>query len=182
MKQVDKSIFKQLIPGNPGTSFVVALMYVLDKRYGVKLSNEGQLKLFTDGIVNSRKVFFSGVLEEIAKRFNKSIEATIGDQFVYQWAKEEITSGLIAVKHDYLNAVKVGMLLEKYGATVLSVDVSLFLPYHDYHFVTLEKIGNQYQIFEPKSGNIYDLPASNLEKLINSISEGLNDIPMAFCI
>ena len=74
MKVLNNTDFKQLIPGNPGTSFVVALMYGLNKKYDIKLSNDDQLKLFTDGIVSSRKVFFSGVLEEIANNKKKKIK------------------------------------------------------------------------------------------------------------
>ena len=182
MKVVDNTIYKQLIPGNPGTSFVVALMYVLSKKYDIKLSNEDQLKLFTDGIVNSRKNFFGGILVVIAEQFKKEIEIIIGDKFVYQRSIEETANNLITIQNDFIDVDKTERLLEKHKLITLSVDINLFLPYHDYHFVALEKVSDRYQVFEPKGGNVYDLPAIELEKLVSSIREGLNDTPMAFCI
>jgi len=57
----------QLIPVNPGTGFVVCLFCALNHKYGLKIPNKDQLSIFTKGIVNSRQIFYSGILNLIAK-------------------------------------------------------------------------------------------------------------------
>jgi len=172
----------QLIPGNPGTSFVVALLYVMRQKYGENVSNDDQFTLFTRGIITSRKVFFSGVINEIATHFNKQIIFLSNSAFILKLAKSEINKKFISTAPSKLNKAEFDRLLSAYGYLVFSVDIFEFRKYHDYHFVCISRKHNHYEVFEPKSGLVIEKNEKEIEVLINSIVFGLKDILMAFAI
>lgn len=113
-----KSKFRQLIPGNPGTSFVVALLYTIEKKYNQYCSNEDQLFLFTKGIVNSRKVFFSGTINEIALYFKKNVIFFSNSKFILNLAKSEINSKIVSIAFSKLDKEALEQLLKAYKFVV----------------------------------------------------------------
>lgn len=173
---------KQLIPGNPGTSFVVALLYLVRQKYHIRIENEDQLLIFVRGIVKSRKVFFSGVINEIAHKYKLKSDIFSNSQFIIKQAQDEIDDKYVSLSVNKLDVTSVKELLSKYEYVVLSVDIFQFLSYHDYHFVCLSKESNSYKIFEPKSGQIQIMDVDRTTELILSVRTGLNDILLCFCM
>jgi hypothetical protein len=173
---------KQLIPGNPGTSFVVSLMYAARCKYGIKTNNKDQLSLFTKGIVNSRNVFFSGVLNRIASGFDHKIFAFTNRKLLINLARNELNKELVEIKLNRLGKDEVKKLISKYFLIVFSVDMNYFRPYHDYHFVCIGKKDNKYEVFEPISSKTVLLDENEFQKLIISVSQGLRDVTIAFCL
>ena len=173
---------KQLIPGNPGTSFVVALLYALKQKYKVEIKNNDQLTLFSKGIVNSRNVFFSGVINEIAAHFNKKITFLSNSAFILKLARPELNKVEIKAEQSILDKAVLDKLIETNGYVVFSVDIYQFKGYHDYHFVCISKESGVYKIFEPKSGDVFEKDKSEIVELISSITLGLKDILMCFVV
>lgn len=171
---------KQLIPGNPGTSFVVSLMYALKEKYNIEITNDDQLPLFTKGIVSSRNVFFSGVLNVIAEKYGHKISAFSNSQFIINLAKPELDGVTMALND--LKLADVDELLKTHKYVVISVDMFEFRKYHDYHFVCISKMGDSYQAYEPKDGVVKKIDRNEAQKLILSVPDGLKDIVIAFCI
>lgn len=174
--------FKQLIPGNPGTSFVVALLYALKKKYQLDIENEEQLSLFTSGIVHSRKVFFSGVISEIANRYGKEITFLSNSDFILRLARPEVDKKMIRMEKNILTSQDIDALIIKYEYIVFSVDMYAFKGYHDYHFVCISKKEDIYEVFEPKSGKVYEKNADQIASLLSSVTIGLKDILMCFVL
>jgi hypothetical protein len=172
----------QLIPGNPGTSFVVALLYAIQQKYGENVLNDDQLILFTRGIIKSRNVFFSGVINEIALRFNKQIVFLTNSVFVLKLAKPEINKKVVDVVFSKLDKKAFDKLLNIYGYVVFSVDMFEFRKYHDYHFICISRKHDYYEVFEPKSGLVFKKSEKEIEALINSVTIGLKDILMCFVV
>lgn len=172
----------QLIPGNPGTSFVVSLLYVLQQKYGANISNDDQLNFFARGITKSRKVFFSGTINEIASYFNKKITFLTNSAFVLNLARPEINKEDVDAVFSKLDKDALDNLLSIYEYIVFSVDIFEFKKYHDYHFVSIFRNQDQYKVFEPKSGLVFEMNKEEIEVLINSITAGLKDILMCFVI
>lgn len=173
---------KQLVSGNPGTSFVVALLYVLNKKFHVVVKNDDQLLIFKEGMVKSRKVFFSGVLKEIGLKYKRRVSFLTNSKFLLRLAEGEVDKKLVRMEYNQLSLDKVRELVEKYEFVVLSVDLYLFNNYHDYHFVTIFRENDGYRVFEPKNGEIKKLNADEFSRLVASVSEGLKDVMMVFCL
>lgn len=176
------SKLKQLIPGNPGTSFVVALLYTLNKKFSIPINNNDQLPIFTEGITKSRKVFFSGILNQIASKYQYKISFITNSKSLQKLAKEEIDKKLVKTVYNPLSENEIKKLIKKYEFVTLSVDLYFFKNYHDYHFVTISKGKNSYLIFEPKSGEIKNLKEKEFSELIASVDKGLKDVMAVFCI
>jgi hypothetical protein len=172
---------QQLIPGNPGTSFVTCLLFVLRQKYNKKVNNQDQLSLFTEGIVHSRKVFFSGVITQISILFKKKITFFSNSTYILRLAKSEINNSN-PVLFNSLDNIRIAELLDTYTYIVLSVDMFVFRKYHDYHFVSITKRNDFYEIFEPKSGKIIQMTTEELEQLTTSVTIGLKDILMCFVL
>ncbi len=173
--------FNQLILGNPGTSFVVCLMQVLNKKYGFKFENEDQIKIFMKGIVNSPKVFWSGVINHLALKYRKEIQVYVKSWFK-KFAETEVDSEYVFISQNPLTLGSVDILLDTYTYIIFTVDINFFLPYHDYHFVTISKNESNYSVFEPKSGKTILMPNVKFAKLITSVTTNLKDISIAFCL
>lgn len=173
---------KQLIPGNPGTSFVVALLYAIQHKYNENVQNEDQLSLFAKGIVNSRNVFFSGIINEISLHFNKEIIFLSNSSFILKLAKPELNTSLTKTKFSKLDKSTIDNLIEDYGYIVFSVDIYQFKQYHDYHFVCMTKENGLYKVYEPKTGKEFEFDEVKIIELINSITTGLKDILMCFVV
>lgn len=172
----------QLIPGNPGTSFVVALLYAAHQKYGHQSNNEDQLTLFAQGIIASRNVFFSGICNEIAQATNKKLTILSNSKRLLHLASPEVDPTHITLKHNALDITSVERLLDTYRYVVLSVDLFAFRKYHDYHFVCINRHSNLYEIFEPKQGAVTYKDQKDVEQLIRSASEGLGDISVCFVV
>ena len=172
--------FTQLILGNPGTSFVVCLMQVLQQKYGYKFDNEDQIKIFMKGIVNSPKVFWSGVINHLALKYRKEIQVFVNQIWFKKFAEIEVDSEYVFISHNPLTLDAINIILDTYQYIVLTVDINFFLPYHDYHFVTISKNKSNYSVFEPKSGKTILMTGAKFTKLITSVTTGLNDISIAF--
>ncbi len=178
----NKNDLIQLIPGNPGTSFVVCLLYALNHKYSLKIPNKDQLSIFTKGIVNSRQVFHSGVLSLIAQKYKHNISAFTNNQIVKKLAEEEINKKRVSFFLMKLNFENIKRLLNKFQYVTLSVDIYFFYrDYHDYHFCCLGKNGRNYSVFEPKRGVTKKLNTEELEKMISSVEKDLSDAILAFC-
>jgi len=178
----NKNDLVQLIPGNPGTSFVVCLLYALNHKYDLKIPNKDQLSIFTKGIVNSRQVFHSGILNLIAQKYNHRISAFTNNQIVKKLAEEEIIKKWVSFSLMKLNFENIKKLLDKFQYVTLSIDIYFFYPYyHDYHFCCLSKKGKNYRVFEPKRGATRKLSPEELEKMISSVEKDLSDAFLAFC-
>ena len=172
---------KQLVPGNPGTSFVVCMLYAISKKYGIKVSNEDQLSIFVDGIVNSRKVFFSGILNTIASKFNLKVHAFINNTFLIRLAKGEVDKKIVKLELNQLDMNEIKRLLDEFEYITFSVDMFVFMGYHDLHFVCISKTRDGYEVFEPKFGRVEKMTERELEVLINSVQKGLGDVSFGFC-
>src|SRR5262245_54823716 len=81
--------FRQLIVGNPGTSYITCLLFALHHKYSVPIKNSDQSTLFCNGMTRGRKTFFSGVLEEIARRYGYPIRGYIGNAYLRRGAERE---------------------------------------------------------------------------------------------
>jgi hypothetical protein len=171
----------QLIPGNPGTSFVTCLLFVLQQKYGEKIKNEDQLSLFANGIVYSRKVFFSGIINHLSLQFKRNITFLSNSMYILRLAKSE-TNKNNQLLFNTLDKKSIETLLNRYTYIVFSVDMFVFRNYHDYHFVSITKKNNIYEIFEPKSGKVIKMNTNELEELIASVPLGLKDILMCFVL
>ncbi|RJQ24428.1 hypothetical protein C4577_08010 [Candidatus Parcubacteria bacterium] len=174
--------FKQLIPGNPGTSFIVALLYALQQKYKEKITNEDQLSIFSEGIVKSRNVFFSGIINEIAKNYNHKITILSNNTYLLNLADEEINKNQVDIKFSRLQWDESIKLIREYKYLIFSVDIYYFRKYHDYHYVCISKQYNNFQIFEPKSGNVEIINKYQAQKLIQSLTSGLKDVLICFAI
>lgn len=174
--------FKQLIPGNPGTSFVVCLLYVLHKKYGHIIKKEDQLSLFTTGITKSEQTFFSGVINEIAHYFSCNIVILSDTKHILNLARTEIDSRCIRLEHNALNEKSFDKYLEKYSYIVFSVDMILYRNYHDYYYVCISKKRSLYEVFEPKSAIIELVSKKKVKELISSIPIRLEDSLICFAV
>lgn len=176
------SNFKQLIPGNPGTSFVVALLYIINNKYKTEIYNKDQLSIFTKGIVKSKKVFWSGILNTIASNFNLNISVYSNSNDIIESAKSEINKKCVSLELNPLDPSSIDELLSKFDYLALSVDLyAISRLYHDYHFVSIKKEDNEYEIFDPKSGTSKVIGKRELTKLAKSVPNYLDDILLAFC-
>ncbi len=172
----------QLIPGNPGTSFVVALLFAAQQKYGRPTSNQEQLQLFTQGILASRAVFFSGVCGAIARVTGKTVTVTSNNKSLLRLAATEIDPACVTLKHSVLNMITIRQLLRTQRYLVLSVDLFAFSGYHDYHFVCLAEHGDGYEIFEPKQGVLFYADHPYVAQLVRSVPDCLNDTPICFML
>lgn len=118
-----KTSFSQLIPGNPGTSFVVCLLYTLQGKYGLETSNEDQLKLFMDGIAVSPVIFHCGILSTIATRYNKSIYAYTNNEEVLSLSLREVDSKRVTYEQKNLGFNDIKRLLNEFTFVTLSADI-----------------------------------------------------------
>jgi len=172
--------FKQLIIGNPGTSYVVGLLALLHEKYGYPIENQDQLEIFTTGVVHSHQVFFSGVLNTLAKKYQLRLQVLTDSEIIIDRARGELSSR-VTIAHNPLGWPEILTLLDQQGALVLSVDLFILAGYHDYHFVLLQKIdGETYRLFEPKAGESRSISRSELETLVTSVRTGLQDVLLAF--
>ena len=178
----NKNDLIQLIPGNPGTSFVVCLLYALNHKYDLRIPNKDQLSIFTKGIVNSRQVFHSGILNLIAQKYKHNISAFTNNQIIKKLAEEEINKKRVSFSLMKLNFENIKKLLDRFEYVTLSVDIYFFDPYyHDYHFCCLSKNGKNYSVFEPKRGVTKRLGSEGLKQLVFSVEKDLSDAILAFC-
>jgi len=178
----NKNDLIQLIPGNPGTSFVICLLYALNHKYGLKIPNKDQLPIFTRGIVNSHQVFHSGILNLVAQKYKHNISAFTNNQMAKKLAEGEINKKRVSFSLMKLNSENIKKLLDKFQYVTLSVDIYFFYPYyHDYHFCCLGKNGKNYSVFEPKRGITKKLSTGELEQMISSVEKDLSDATLAFC-
>jgi len=173
---------RQLIPGNPGTSFVVALLYILQQKYSVLIKNADQVSIYAEGISKSRKVFFSGVLNKIAAKYDKQLVFLTNSESLLKSARSELVSNHVITEYSTLDYSAIRKLLTTHGFVAISIDLFYFRNYHDYHFVAVSKQGNTYIVFEPKEGICHKLSRGEFMKLIRSVYAGLADVSMALCI
>jgi hypothetical protein len=172
--------FKQLIIGNPGTSYVVALLALLHQKYGYDIQNQAQMEIFTAGVVNSRQVFFSGVLNALAAKYQIRVQVLTDSEVLLVRAVGELSSQ-IKIALNPLGLSEILSLLDRQGALVLAVDLFSLAGYHDYHFVLLQKSNaTTYRLFEPKSGESKNISRTELESLATSVRAGLKDVSLAF--
>lgn len=176
------NFLKQTIPGNPGSCFVVCLLYVLNKKYGHEIKKEHQSDFFVKGIVKSEKTFFSGILNEIAHHFDCKIVIFSNATNILNGAREEIDEKRIKLKHSLLNETIFDRYLERYSYIVFSVDMILYRNYHDYYYVCISKKGNEYEVFEPKSAIIELVSKKKVKELISSIPIRLKDSLICFAV
>ncbi len=173
----------QLIPGNPGTSYVTCLMFALSKKYNIEIANDKQIEIFCNGISVSRKTFFAKTIDLISNEYDKHIYGFTDNMYLLNLAKDESDNLLVSYRTFSLNEVTLNELIERYGYVILSADIFYFNnSYHDYHFCCIGKHKGKYSLFEPKSGTEKEVSNQEIKRLIQSISKNLSDAVLAFCI
>lgn len=172
---------RQLVLGNPGTSYIVCLLHILEEQFGLKTNNDEQYEIFSAGLRSSRRTFFSGAASVIAKRYRRRIIIYTNSSAIVARAKKEVTNRWIQVAWQQLAPAGLLRLLEKHRALVVSVDFHRFSLYHDYHFVTLEREPPGLRLFEPKRGCHVTLSKKTVP-LLKSVTTGLHDAVIAMAI
>lgn len=180
--QKEAEEFRQLISGNPGTSFIVCLLYILKKKHQAKVANKEQLSVFVNGIVHCRRVFFSGILNTFAKKYKRKITAYTNEPLVIALADSELDKKNVDFRFNKLNLKNILKLLTKFEYIVLSVDLHFFYKeYHDFHFCCINKQKREFVVFEPKYSNFFILDATELEELLHTTEKDLSDCLCVFC-
>ncbi len=178
-----RSELQQTIPGNPGSSFIVALMFIIRNRFNLPVPNALQDEIFTKGIVRSPAVFFTGALHEFSRIFKVSLHVISDNKVLLQRGIASCTSNQISFAYSRLDERKIETLLDQYGFIVLSIDLSVVhMGYSDYHFVCLYKQNQTTYLFDPKYSKTMIIDDDSLEDMVFSIKRSLNDARICFLI
>jgi hypothetical protein len=183
MKKSESPI-SQLIPGNPGTSYIACLIFTLNTKYAANISNDEQLKIFCDGMNQSRKTFFAKTLNIISKEFKHDIKAYVSNNVLLRLAKEEAEDNTTTYEPLLISRENILKLIAQYQYITISTDIYYFNnhSYHDYHFCCFFMDDNVLRVFEPSSGSVRTITRKDLDEIIDSVTKELKDSTLVFCL
>lgn len=164
------------------TCLACCLLQAIGRSKPLKLSRRLELDCINHSMKFSKNDFVIGHLDYIIKKFNTNVIRIVDNQKFYNYLKDINQSPKIKIEHRKINLNLIDKLLDK--RPILYIDAySLFKVYHYPHFVTiLDKIVDNYKIFDTWDGKEKTTSGEMLSKSISSLRNRIRLCPQILLV
>ena len=164
------------------TCLACCLFQAVNRFKKLRISKQLELDCINHSLNNSKEDFVIGHLDFIVKKYNVSVKRIVDNKAYFDYLKKTKSLKPIKTEVHRIDLNLINNLLHK--KPILYIDAYyLFKVYHYPHFITiLDKIGDDYKVFDTWDGKEKKVTKYTLAKSISSLRNHIKLCPQVILL